>query len=266
MVVVWRNSCAQQLYAASPLSASGSGRDLGHTRVRARRPVRQDEVAAQSGPRRTSAGQSRFVLPDTRQSPPRRPGVVQWDLVVARGSPARSGRGPGSGTTTSHWTARPTSHFPLDYPGWRRARKRGRDLPPDMQRPAGLLPLWRGAPGDDTGGLRVGWLQWIRRQLSADRGCLAGSHLTHPKRNHSSDHLPSVWDHRTSAGGAAQRVWATHLMRRCPRRPPRTASGRAARRPRRPRAAPRGSPAPRSSRPPSPGSGRRHGSWRAGAR
>ena len=26
-----------------------------------------------------------------------------------------------------------------------------------------------GAPADDTGSLRVGWLQWIRRQLSADR-------------------------------------------------------------------------------------------------
>src|SRR5690349_5204131 len=62
----------------------------------------------------------------------------------------------------------------------------------------------RGAPGDDTGSLRVGWLQWIRRQLSADRAALAGSHLTHPKRTHSSDHLPSVCPNRTSARGGAQ--------------------------------------------------------------
>ena len=186
MVVVWRNSCAPQLYAASPLSASGSGRDLGHTctswevvrragrpqpasrgashvreraayghlvvrRVAPVRPVRQDEVAAQSGPRRTSAGQSRFVLPDTRQSPPRRPGVVQWDLVVARGSPARSGRGPGSGTTTSHWTARPTSHFPLDYPGWRRARKRRRGCPRTCSDPQACCPSGEGPRGMTPG-------------------------------------------------------------------------------------------------------------------
>src|SRR6478735_2109996 len=61
-----------------------------------------------------------------------------------------------------------------------------------------------GAPGDDTGSLRVGWLQWIRRQLSADRAALAGSHLTHPKRTHSSDHLPSVCPNRTSARDCAQ--------------------------------------------------------------
>jgi hypothetical protein len=178
------------------------------TPARWRRPYGAPDDHNRGGRRRAGSRAAGVRTPgrQTRRGRAAPAGVVQRDLVVSPGSPVTSGRGLGLGTTTSHRTTRPISRFPLDYPRMAAGQEAARRTTPGhaaTRRPAAPLG---GAPGDDTGGLRVGWLQWIRRQLSADRGCLAGSHLTHPKRNHSPDHLPSVCDHRTSASRATQRV------------------------------------------------------------
>src|SRR6478609_980751 len=224
------NSCSPQPYGCGVCSAIRRRRDLDHP---APGPVRSsascegvptggDPYGARepAGPPlgSESLGDSTCV-----------PGVSAY----VAGSPPANGRRRGDFATGSRWT---TGRGQRSDPGHAATR-----------RPAAPLG---GAPGDDTGGLRVGWLRWIRRQLSADRAALAGSHLTHPKRTHSSDHLPSVCLNRTSARGGAQRINRADLRRRRPRRPPRTASGRAGRRRRPPRAAARASPARRSIRPP----------------